>query len=146
MACDPVESLAAQRFAARRQRPRKVAVGDLRKPRRAHIDLAIHEFLLVAVRETFGGRHSVTRCLEMVDDPLRGIFAIGLFSRKQQAGIAEPADFLDKTAFGRVGFVGHIGLQADDIEPLPDERPQPREQLMLEIGRETVDRAEQIIG
>src|SRR3546814_10287646 len=39
-----------------------------------------------------------------------------------------------------------IGFQPDDIEPPSDERAQPREQPMLEIGREAVDRAEQIVG
>src|SRR3546814_19219207 len=62
------------------------------------------------------------------------------------AGVAEAPDFPDEAARFGFGVAGHIGFQPDDIEPPSDERAQPREQPMLEIGREAVDRAEQIVG
>src|SRR3546814_8696858 len=82
----------------------------------------------------------------MIDRPLRRIFAVGLFAREKQAGVAEAPDFPDEAAGFGFGVAGHIGLKPDDIEPPSDERTQPREQPMLEIGREAVDRAEQIVG
>src|SRR3546814_1543046 len=113
--------------------------------RGAHVDLAVDETLLVTVREPLCSDDAVARSFQMIDRPLRRIFAVGLFAREKQAGVAEAPDFPDEAARFGFGVAGHIGFQPDDIEPPSDERAQPREQPMLEIGREAVDRAEQIV-
>src|SRR3546814_8064823 len=60
--------------------------------------------------------------LQMIVRPLRRIFAVGLFAREKQAGVAEAPDFPDEAARFGFGVAGHIGFQPDDIEPPSDER------------------------
>src|SRR3546814_18442611 len=74
--------------------------------RGAHVDLAVDETLLVTVREPLCSDDTVARSFQMIDRPLRRIFAVGLFAREKQAGVAEAPDFPDEAA--RFGF-GAIG-------------------------------------
>lgn len=96
LARDMRECLGTQRLAARGERVRKAAIRDLREPGRTHIDLAVDETLLVAVREPLGGDDAIARRFEMIDRPLRRIFAVGLFTREEQAGVAEASDLPDQ--------------------------------------------------
>src|SRR3546814_16187957 len=76
--------------------------------RGAHVDLAVDETLLVTVREPLCSDDTVARSFQMIDRPLRRIFAVGLFAREKQAGVAEAPDFPAEAARFGFGVAGHI--------------------------------------
>src|SRR3546814_18448244 len=85
---DMCEGFGTQRLAAHRKGVREAAVGDPCETRRAHVALAIDETLLVPVGEPLCGDDTVARSLQMLDRPLRRLFAVGPFVREKTEGVA----------------------------------------------------------
>src|SRR3546814_11156315 len=102
------ERFGTQRLAARRECVGEAAVDDFGETRGAHVDLAVDETLLVTVREPLCSDDTVARSFQMIDRPLRRIFAVGLFAREKQAGVAEALDFPAEAARFGFGVAGHI--------------------------------------
>src|SRR3546814_12901227 len=103
------ERFGTQRLAARRECVGEAAVDDFGETRGAHVDLAVDETLLVTVREPLCSDDTVARSFQMIDRPLRRIFAVGLFAREKQAGVTEAPGFpggADRCGLGGSGGRG----------------------------------------
>src|SRR5690606_29056626 len=143
---DAFERGAAQRLAVGCERLGQTAVRQSGEARDAHVDLAVHEPLLVTDRVSVGGDDAEAGGFKVRDGPFGRVLAVRALAGEQQAGVAPAADLPHQPTGGIDGLNGNVRFEPDHVEPAPDQRPQASKEARLEVGREPLDRSEQVVG
>jgi hypothetical protein len=78
--------------------------------------------------------------------PVERELAVGRLAGKEQANVAEPAMPPNEASGPCARNAGLVGLEAGDVEPAAAVRPEPGQVLVLRVGREGLDRSDEVVS